>query len=232
MASTCPRARSPPLGPTHGRTPQVALGPGGGAPPGVPWGRPPEHLHLVRRTGAPAEQAGPGASQDELPRAPGRRWRQPGTRRLPGRAAASAWPEVAAARAPAPPRTSPPPPAPCGQHAQKTSTPRRPPGTWRTHPDPHPSNQPRQDHCKHPRSHDKQVPFSRRTSTVLANQRGGRSGGAGSTAGPVSRSGSQSAGPATGQRAWQRGHQKRRRPATSLAATGVAQRRQGRPVRW
>ena len=92
------------------------------------------HLHLVRRAGTPAEQAGPGASQDEPPRAPGRRWRRPGTRRLPGRAR------------PAIPR-------------------------------PTPTNQPRQDHCKHPpRSHDEQVPFSRRISTVLTNREAGAAG--------------------------------------------------------
>ena len=176
----------------------------------VRWRLPaPERVHLnpARRAGTLAEQAGPDASRDD-----------------PAPTTATA-------------RTA----RPEDEHTKKTTRhPAHPPR-------PAPTNQPRQDHDEHhPRSHDKQVPFSRRISTVLASnkyrsrgQRGGeKRGGAPSTAGPVSGSGNQSAGlvtgtgPATGQRAWQRGHQKRRRPATSLAATGVAQRRQGRPVRW
>ena len=148
-------------------------------------------------------------------------------------------------------------PPPCGQHAQKTSTPRRPPSTRRTHPDPHPPTSPDRTTTSPVltsnkyRSHEQQVPFSRRTSTVLANREAGGVGAPGlppdqsadlaanqRARQPISRPGNRSAGLVTGtglaadQRAWQRGHQKRRRPATSLAATGVAQRRQGRPVRW
>ena len=74
------------------------------------------HLHSVRRAGALAEQAGPGASPDEP--AP------TGTVRTARTAVLHAhrWPGHSRHRA--------------------DSTPRRPPGA--------PTNQPRQDHCKHP----------------------------------------------------------------------------------
>ena len=127
--------------------------------PGVCWRghalEPPARAsRSARRAGAPAEQAGSDAFQDELPRAPGRGWRRPGPRRLPGRARPHRHRADSTHRRPARTPLAGPFPAPCGQHAQKTSTPRRPPSTRRTHPDPHPSNQPRQDHCKHPRSRE------------------------------------------------------------------------------
>ena len=138
-----------------------------------------------------------GAARQSLQVSPtrGRTGRAGGARRLPGRAAASAWSEVVAARAPTPPRASPPPPpssaprgqhAPpsctrtplagpfppsCGQHAQKASTLRGPPGNLVHPPRPAPTNQPRQEHDEHPRSHDEQVPFSRRISTVLTTNK-------------------------------------------------------------
>ena len=160
-----------------------------GTPPGVPWGRvgtdpyldpggdahpldalePPARTSSARPRGLLARSR-LGAARQSLQVSPtrGRTGRAGGARRLPGRAAASAWPGVAAARAQAPPGTSPPPPAPCGQHAQKTSPPRRPPDTRRTHPDPHPPTNPDRTTASTPvlasnkyRSHDKQVPFSR-----------------------------------------------------------------------
>ena len=183
-----------------------------GTPPGVPWGRvgtdpyldpggdihpsdalePPARTSSARPRGLLARSR-PGAARQSLQVSPtrGHTGRAGGARRLPGRAAASAWPGVAAARAQAPPGTSPPPPAPCGQHAPPSCTHtagRAIPATVRTarpedehtektawhlaHPPrPAPTNQPRQDHCKHPRSHDEQVPFSRRISTVLASNK-------------------------------------------------------------
>ena len=145
MASTCPRARSPQPSSTLPHAPWVALELSAGA------------SRSARRAGTPAKQAGPGASQDEPPRAPGRRWRQPGTRRPPGRAH------------PAIPGTT--------RIAQPgRSTPRRPPGTRRTRPDPHPPTSPDRTTASTPRSHDKQVPFSRAISTVLASRETGRAG--------------------------------------------------------
>ena len=181
--------------------------------PGVCWRghalEPPARAsRSARRAGAPAEQAGSDAFQDELPRAPGRGWRRPGPRPLPGRARPHRHRADSTHRRPARTPLAGPFPPPCGQHAQKTSTPRRPPGTWRTHPDPHPPTSPDRTTASTPvltsnkyRSHDEQVPFSRTERRAEWGRRVYRRTSQ-QIWQPISGPGNRSAGPATGQRAW------------------------------
>ena len=152
MASTCPRARSPPLSPTRGHTVLTAGEPRLG------------HLNPARRAGTPAEQTGPGVSRDEPPRAPGRRWRRPRPRPLPGRAHhhhrhhADNTPRRRAHREDHP---APGAPTPTRTHQPAQTGPLQAPPVLTSN--------------KY-RSHDEQVPFSRRISTVLANRKAGGEG--------------------------------------------------------
>ena len=168
MASTCPRARSPPLGPTRRHAPWLALGPsGGGSAPGSWWW----HAPWVA-LGPSARAPQPSPTRRHSDRAGGAwcPWDEPAHRHplrapAPGSRAHAVFGIVRTAHpGTSTPRDHPAPgtPAPTRTHQPAQAGPLRAPPVLTNN--------------KY-RSHDEQVPFSRAISTVLAEEGVGRRSG-------------------------------------------------------